>query len=64
MDYICLSDQGDVHYPYTPADFDAMLAREDLTGRGEAEYRHAAQLYVHLQDITHQDAGWTENQED
>ena len=58
MDYACVSDRGDLHYPYTSADFSTMLAREDTAGWGGPEHQLAAQLYVHLQSPIYQDAGW------
>jgi hypothetical protein len=58
MDYICVSDTGRIDYPYTPADFNTMLANEDLGAWGDEEYFQASKLYIHLNTPIRQHAGW------
>ena len=58
MNYLCVSDDRRVYYPWKEADFDTMLAREDRSQWGDQEYIQATKLYIHLLKITRQHAGW------
>ena len=58
MDYLCVSNQGQVYFPHQPEDFSAMLSNEDLEHWTQHEYVKAVEMSIHLSHFIYQDAGW------
>lgn len=58
IQYICVSAQGKLWFPFNPEDFSQLLILEDTAQWTDKQYLEAAELYIHLQNITRQHAGW------